>query len=105
MIAAILRAQFLSMRLTGGTRRAGAVFSAIGSVVFYSFWTFLAFGGVVFFANPRKSANFIPGFSMGLLFLMLYWQFIPVFSAGFGASLDLRKLLIYPIPRGRLFIV
>jgi hypothetical protein len=44
MIFAILRAQFLSMRLRAGGRRSGAVFSAITGLVFYGFWGFLAFG-------------------------------------------------------------
>ena len=37
--------------------------------------------------------------------MMGYWQLAPVISASFGASLDLRKLMAYPIPRGRLFLV
>ncbi len=41
----------------------------------------------------------------GLMFVSLYWQLVPVISAGFGASLDLRKLLVYPIPHRRLFTV
>ena len=36
---------------------------------------------------------------------MVYWQIAPVISAGLGASLELRKLLIYPIPHGKLFTV
>ena len=39
------------------------------------------------------------------MFVMLYWQLAPVISARFGASLDLRKLLAYPIPHGSLFFV
>ncbi len=39
------------------------------------------------------------------MFVMLYWQLRPVISASFGASLDLRKLLAYPIPARKLFIV
>jgi ABC-2 type transport system permease protein len=105
MIAAILRAQFLSMRLRVGSRRASVVFSAITGIVFYGFWTFLAFAAVMYFADPRNAANFIPTLSSGLLFAMLYWQFVPLFSAGFGASLDLRKLLVYPIPHRQLFTV
>ena len=39
------------------------------------------------------------------MFAMLYWQLAPVLSASFGASLDLRKLLVYPIPHRKLFTV
>jgi ABC-2 type transport system permease protein len=105
MIGSILRAQFLSMRLRVGSRRVGAIFSAITGLIFYGFWTFLAFGAVLFFADPANAPNFVAALSTGLLFAMLYWQLVPVFSAGFGASLDLKKLLVYPIPHRKLFTV
>lgn len=93
------------MRLRTGTRRSGAVFSAITGLVFYGFWTVLASSAAGWFANPDHAANFMPVLSSGLAFVMLYWQIAPVISAGFGASLDLRKLLAYPIPHGRMFTV
>jgi ABC-2 type transport system permease protein len=105
MITAILRAQFLSMRLLVSGRRGGAIFSVATSLLFYGFWTFLAFGALSYFADPANAPNFITILSSGLLFVMLYWQLAPVISAGFGASLELRKLLIYPIPHGKLFTV
>jgi ABC-2 type transport system permease protein len=104
MIAAILRAQLLSMRMRSA-RRAGAVFSAITSLIFYGFWAFIGWAAFLFFVSPRNAPNFLPALSSGLLFVMIYWQFAPILSASFGASLDLRKLLVYPIPRGRLFAV
>jgi ABC-2 type transport system permease protein len=105
MIFAILRAQLLSMRLRLGMRRGGAIFSAITGLLFYGFWALLAFGILLYFADPANAPNFITTLSSGLLFVMLYWQLAPVISAGFGASLELRKLLIYPIPHGKLFTV
>ncbi|HEX4277020.1 MAG TPA: hypothetical protein VHZ74_16805 [Bryobacteraceae bacterium] len=104
MISAILRAQLLSMRLSSGGR-GSAAFSIFTGLLYYGFWTFLAFGAVIFFANPDNQAAFLPILSSGLLFVMLYWQLAPVISAGFGASLDLRKLLVYPIPHRKLFTV
>lgn len=104
MILAILRAQLLSMRLRVA-RRGGAIFTALSSLVFYGFWTFLAVAALAYFAEPSNAPNFLPVLSSGLLFVMLYWQLAPVVSAGFGASLDLRKLRVYPIPRGKLFSV
>jgi ABC-2 type transport system permease protein len=105
VISAILRAQLLSMRLRVGTRRGGAIFSAVTGLLFYGFWAFLAFGVSLYFSDPANAPNFLTALSSGLLFVMLYWQLAPVISAGFGASLELRKLLIYPIPHGRLFTV
>ena len=39
MIAAILKAQFLSMRLRSGVRRGATVFSALTALLFYVKWT------------------------------------------------------------------
>ncbi len=105
MIFSILRAQLLSMRPRVGTGRTGAIFSVATGLLFYGFWTFLAFGALSYFADPANAPNFVTILSSGLLFVMLYWQLAPVISAGFGASLELRKLLIYPIPHGKLFTV
>lgn len=93
------------MRVRTGARRAGVVFSAITGLLFYGFWTLLATGAASYFADPDNAAGFLPALSSGLLFVVIYWQFAPVITAGFGASLDLRKLLAYPIPRGKLFTV
>jgi ABC-2 type transport system permease protein len=93
------------MRLRRGARRGGAVFSAVTGLIFYGFWTLLALGAVFYFADPDNAANFIPALSSGLLFVTIYWQLAPIISAGFGASLDMRKLLLYPIPHNKLFLV
>jgi ABC-2 type transport system permease protein len=105
VIYAIIRAQLLGMRVRVGTRRAGAIFSAITGLVFYGFWTFLAWGAMLYFAGPDNAPNFLPVLSSGLLFVMLYWQIAPVISAGMGASLELRKLIVYSIPHRKLFTV
>lgn len=106
MIRAILRAQWLSMRtLRVGTRVRGAIFSIITGLMFYGFWAFLAFVADAFFANPDNQDLFRLAVPMSLLVVMLYWQVAPVVSASLGASLDLKKLIVYPIPRERLFAV
>jgi ABC-2 type transport system permease protein len=38
-----------------------------------------------------------------LVFVVLYWQLAPILVASMGASLDLKKLLVYPIPTRSLF--
>ena len=104
MIAAILRAQFLSMRLRSG-RRGGMVFSLITGLIFYGLWGFFGWGALLFFSSPNQAPYFLPVMTSGLAFVMLYWQLAPIISASFGASLDLRKLLAYPIPHGKLFLI
>ena len=105
MIAAILRAQLLSMRFGARNRRTGSIFSVIASAIFYGLWTFFALAVMMFFATPENAPTFTAALSGGLLFVVAYWQLAPVLSASFGASLDLRKLLPYPIPIVQLFTV
>src|SRR5215469_4843826 len=93
------------MRLRVGTRRGGAIFSAFTSCLFYGDWTIISFGVLAFFAHRDSASHFATVLSSGLLFVMLYWQLAPVISAGFGASLDLKRLLAYPIPHNKLFTV
>jgi ABC-2 type transport system permease protein len=91
------------MRPRTSSQRVGSVLGIILSSFFYGVWTLIAFGAAAYFSSRETASNFVPVLSTVLLFVMLYWQLTPVISAGFGASLDLRKLLVYPIPRGILF--
>src|SRR5260221_122320 len=38
-----------------------------------------------------------------LFFATGYWQFVPVMLATTGLSLELRKLIVYPIPHSQLY--
>src|SRR5712692_3719568 len=40
-----------------------------------------------------------------LVFAIIYWQLAPILVASLGASLDLKKLLVYPVPTENLFWV
>src|SRR5207302_7856384 len=101
MIAAILRAQLLSMRF-GASR--GAMFSLITGLVWYGFWCVAAFS--VQTAAARADSGMLRiGIPAGLLLVCVYWQIVPILSASMGSALDMRKLLIYPAPHGKLFVV
>lgn len=101
MIFAILRAQFLSMRL--GARR-GAAFSFVTGLIWYGFWCFLAFLIEALAAQSEivPLRSWVPA---GLLLVCLYWQLVPIISASMGSGLDMRKLLVYPVPHRKLFVV
>lgn len=101
MIAAILRAQLLSMRL-GSSR--GAAFSLITGIVWYGFWCFVA-ASIEELAAGADAAALRVWVPAGLLVICLYWQVVPILSASMGSALDMRKLLVYPAPHGHLFIV
>ncbi len=106
MIAAILLAQWRSMRTFRlSARPATAVFSSITGVLFYGFWAAIAFGAEAFFADADQAAYYPVVLSAGLLLMFLYWQVTPVITASMGASLDLKKLLAYPVDHSRLFLV
>lgn len=102
MILAILRAQWLSTRRLAGRRR--AVFAAIATLIWYGIWTAAAvaaaFGAA--YASPAELHAWLP---VGLLAVLAYWQLMPILSVTMGAALDIRKLLVYPIPARKLFTI
>jgi ABC-2 type transport system permease protein len=101
MIAAILRAQLLSMR-PGSSRGVGL--GVLVAVCWYGFWLFVS-GMAGMFAAGATAATLRYALPLGLLAVCFYWQAMPVLSASMGSSLDLRKLLIYPAPHQQLFLV
>ena len=105
MIRAILRAQWLSVRISRLASGRGAAFTAIVAVLWYGFWTLLAAFAEALAATPQLQQQIADWLPVGLLAVFAYWQLAPLASGTMGASLDLRKLLIYPVPRRSLFLV
>ncbi len=106
MIGAILRAQFLSMRsFRLRSHRGSSIFTMLTGLFFYGFWGMIAFGAEAFFANNGNRDLFPTVLATGLMAIFLYWQLAPIATASMGSSLDLRKLLVYPVPREKLFLV
>ena len=106
LIQAILWAQWKSIRvLRFSSGRRGAVFSALTSLLWYGFWALVAAGLASFTADPSLKREIEGLFPAVLIFVVLYWQVAPILVASLGASLDLKKLLAYPIPSSNLFWV
>jgi len=106
MIAAILRAQWLSMRsFRLNSRRRSAVFSLITAFIWYGFWAFLALTAEEFMSSADAAEAIRIGLPAGLMLVFAYWQLAPIISASLGASLDLKKLLIYPVPHRKLYVI
>jgi ABC-2 type transport system permease protein len=101
MIAAILRAQLLVMRRTFGT---GMALGIVGGFFWYGLWTVVAAGAFSYMA-ATPADKLIRVLSLVMGGVCAYWQLMPLVSATMGSSLDLRKLLAYPIPHARLFHV
>jgi ABC-2 type transport system permease protein len=101
MIAAILRAQILSLQLNRGK---GVVLRALPLVLWYGFWTAVAVFAYLAatWADAAMLRRYLPLSFLGVAF---YWQFMPVLTASLGRSLDLKKLAMYPVPHDKLFVV
>jgi ABC-2 type transport system permease protein len=105
VIRAILMAQLLSLRNAHGrSRRGSALLSLAGMLLWYGFWTFLAYGAYRL-AATQAAGRVEAVLPRGLLLVCLYWQLSPMVSASMGVSLDMRKLLVYPVPHERLFFI
>jgi ABC-2 type transport system permease protein len=82
---------------------AGLVFTGALHAIWYGGFAYLAVLAGILLSKPTELAAFHKLLPAALLVVLLYWQVIPVMLTSMGASLDLRKLLVYPIPRRALF--
>jgi ABC-2 type transport system permease protein len=83
--------------------RAGSILAGLVLLAWYAGWMALAVLAGVLAGRPdgvRFLTTFLP---QGLFFATLYWQLTPVLLGSQGASLDVKKLLAFPIPPGHLF--
>lgn len=103
-VSAILWAQWRSFANTLRRGVSGAWLAALFAVVvWYGIWCALAAAVFWLTSDPqalRLTERALPG---GLLFVFAYWQAAPVLAASLGASVDLRRLRVYPIPHRELF--
>ena len=103
-IRAILWAQW---RILTRFRRAGgwggSVLSGVVLLAWYGVWAALAVVAASLASEPASRAILETLLAKALMFVILYWQLAPLLTASLGASLDLKKLLVYPIPPAQLF--
>ena len=85
--------------------RGGFVVGIIISAVWYCLWSVMAFFAYRLLSDPGDEKITALILSGGLLLIFLYWQLIPVLMAATGASLEIKKLIVYPIPLGQLFML
>lgn len=105
MIWAILKAQLLSFRGMGMSRNAASLLGFIPVLCFYGIWAFMALGAYGACAGITDRDQLFRVAAIGLLAVFLYWQLAPVLTATMGASLDLQKLIAYPISPDKLFAI
>lgn len=105
MIAAILKAQLLTLRTMGRKRSVASTLSILPALIYYGLWTLwsVIFGAVIHSVDDRSELQNILGIALAGVFL--YWQIAPIITASMGPSLELQKLIVYPIQLDRLFLV
>lgn len=106
-IRAVVGAQFrvLYNRVTGGSVGAGRVFYWLSLVVWYGLVVFLAWVAATALPQVRTKENLNAVTSTILLGATAFWQLMPVMMAASGLSLDLKRLMVYPVSYRKLFLV
>lgn len=105
-ILAILWAQWRTLlNFRRGNSMGSFVLPALAILAWYGMWAMLAVA-IGFFVSQPGVRRILPlVLPNGLLAVFVYWQLTPLLTASMGASIDLRKLLVFPIPARRLFEV
>src|SRR5271155_5226420 len=83
----------------------GLIFTSVLTAIWYGAFAYFAVIAGLLLSRRSELASFHRILPAALLVCFLYWQLIPVLLTSMGASLDLRKLLVYPIPNRALFTV
>jgi ABC-2 type transport system permease protein len=103
-IRAILWAQFRTARNYLPRTNYGTILAWLFSCIWYGL--FCAVGVGLAGALPRVPVRSLPlVVSFGLLGILIFWQVVPLMTLSSGSSLDLSKLLVYPIHKKTLFAI
>lgn len=78
--------------------------AAIG-IFWYGMWALAAAGIAILLSAPSPAFDPAVVLSNGLLLATVYWQATPLLMASTGASLDVSRLLVYPVPHRELFLL
>lgn len=100
---AILWAQFRTARNVFA--RGGVAWTALVGALWYGFWLIASIAVARLAADPSNLGLLKSSLTGALLLVVLYWQVVPLLMAASGASLELKKLQVYPIPSSQLFAI
>ena len=105
-LLAILWAQWrVSANFLTRARKGSLAIKWITGLLWYGAWVVAAFGAA-FLTSGRVPATIIArSLPAALFFLLFFWQLFPIVMASQGAFIDLRRLLVYPIPSAHLFLL
>ncbi|MCC6536359.1 MAG: hypothetical protein IT162_02340 [Bryobacterales bacterium] len=105
-IRAILWAQFrslLNFYTRGNTKM--LAFTVVMSALWYGMLLVGAFATFHIAADPRQLPMLRRVGGGALFWMFLYWQVIPILMASTGAAIDLKRVAVYPVQRGELFLL
>ena len=71
--------------------------------VWYGIWVLAATVVSLTVASPEMVPSLEAGLPAGLLLATVYWQLVPILMASSGISLDLKRLMVYPVAHRELF--
>lgn len=105
-LAAIVWAQWRTSRnFYLRAHKGGVAFQWLMGLLWYGLWVAGA-GGAGFLVSGRIPMAIVERALPGALFLVaFFWQLFPIVLASQGAFLDMRRLLVYPIPNSQLFLL
>ena len=102
--AAIIWAQWrIGRNFIPRSNKISLVFAGILNLAWYATFVFLSVVVAFVLARPDERGFVDRVLPTAFFICFLYWQVIPVLLASMGIALDLKKLLVYPIPHRELF--
>jgi ABC-2 type transport system permease protein len=105
-VRAILWAQWRAQRnFFLRSHKAGVLFTWFSSLLWYGLWVAGAVGAALLTSGRVRPEILEPLLTSALFFIFFFWQLFPVLLASSGAFLDVKRLLVYPIPPGQLFLL
>jgi ABC-2 type transport system permease protein len=104
---AILWAQWRSIANYHGRSHRGHrfPFTLLFAVLWYGMWSFLAVSVMRVAADPNDLELLRRAAPSSMLLIFAYWQIVPIIMVSTGLSLDLNRLIVYPIPHAQLFSI
>jgi ABC-2 type transport system permease protein len=103
-LRAILWAQCrILLHFRSGGNLPSAALSGLILLGWFGLWTFIAAALGMLAAQPDAKSMLEQALPSALFLGCVLWQVVPLLTASQGATLELKKLLVYPIPPGQLF--
>lgn len=103
-LRAILWAQWRAQRnFFLRANKAGMFVTWLSGLMWYGLWIAAGSGAAALTGGAVRNEVLEPILISGLFFVCFFWQLFPVMLASSGAYMDVRRLLVYPIPPGQLF--